>query len=128
MNINKAIEDFRTWYDNNKVFQYLKLYDFIVDDGGILYDGYDISPELKGYYIEFAASNPKDIDNKHMCTFGNPYWQIECRICKLRETQQDEDCDEAYDVIVTQSCFSAKDAGEFALFGLEMELIKNEQR
>ena len=72
MDINKAIEDFKAWYDSNKGFQNLKLYDFIVDDGGILYDGYDISPELKGYYIEFAASNPKDLDNKHICTFG-PY-------------------------------------------------------
>jgi hypothetical protein len=52
----KAIEDFEAWYDNNKEFQNLKLYDFIVDDGGILYDGYDISPELKNYYIEFALS------------------------------------------------------------------------
>lgn len=83
MNISKALEDFNDWYDNNKEFQNLKLYDFIVDDGGILYDGYDISPELKGYYIEFAASNPKDLDN-NMCTFGNPYWQVECRICKSR--------------------------------------------
>lgn len=127
MNISKAIEDFRAWYDNNKEFQNLKLYDFIVDDGGILYDGYNISPELKGYYIEFAASNPKDLDNKHMCTFGNPYWQVECRICKLREVQPDEDCDEAYDVIGMNRCFYAKDAFEFALFDLEKELEKNEQ-
>lgn len=125
MNISKAIEDFRVWYDNNKEFQNLKLYDFIVDDGGILYDGYDISPELKGYYIEFAASNPKDSDS-NMCTFGNPYWQIECRIYKLREIQPDEYFKADYDIVGVHCCFYAKDAFEFALFDLEKEL-KNEQ-
>ena len=120
MNINKAIEDFKAWYDNNRVFQSLKLYNFMADDNGILYDGCDISPELKDYYIEFGASDPKDLFN-NMCTFGNPCWQIECRICK-----PDEDCDGTYDIIGIHCCFSAKDAFEGALFDLEKE-IKNER-
>ena len=87
MNKFRIEKDFRDWYKNNEYFQSLSLIEHMSDRGdGILFDGEDISPELKGYGVEFSGSDYSIFNSENKrCTFGSPSWTIECRICNLND-------------------------------------------
>jgi hypothetical protein len=116
MNLNKAEKDFEIWYEDHEDFRKTQLQNYIIDNDSLLFEGREISPELKKYSIEFAATNPDNPDN-YICTFGSLAWQVECRICDLS--------DEKFDVAVGCSRTSTKIAFKQALHNLEKYLKKS---
>lgn len=123
MNLSKAKSDFKNWWDrickeNNTgyfsyEFPYCNLNSNI--DGGITFAGKDISEELIGYEVNFAASYEEP-------TFVNNKWLIECMITENREDALPND--DIY--AIGESYEGCEDAFNKALENLRPQLERND--